>query len=109
LIFEDAELKRASTLQEMLDVLERRGEIKLHKPQKSKRVLTEQQRRMMRLELNESMRGKSLLVKKIIEKDFPMPTQEEINEFEESVKERIIPLEGMIQQEREERDEAIRL
>lgn len=77
LISEDAELKQDATIQEMLDILGNRGEIKLYKCSNPE--------------------------------DFPAPTQEEINEFEESVRWRIIPLEEMIQQEREERDEAIRL
>ena len=68
LMSEDIELKQAATLQEVLDILERRGEIKFHKPQKSKRVLTEQQRQMMRQKLNESLRGKFLPVEEIIEK-----------------------------------------
>jgi hypothetical protein len=53
----------------MLDILERRGEIKLHKPQKSKRVLTEQQRQMMHREFNESLQNKSLPLEEIIEKE----------------------------------------
>ena len=68
-LIKDTELKHAATLQEMLDILERRDEIKLHKPRKSKRVLTEQQRQMMRQKLNESLRGKSLPVEEIIEKE----------------------------------------
>ncbi|MFQ6044039.1 MAG: hypothetical protein ACE5PV_24560, partial [Candidatus Poribacteria bacterium] len=84
LMSEDIELKQAATwftpvnsssLQEILDVLEKRGEIKLYKCNNPE--------------------------------DFPAPTQEEIKEFEESVSGRIIPLEEIIQQAREERDEAI--
>jgi len=77
LMSEYTELKQAATLQEMLDILEKRGEIKLYKCNNPEY--------------------------------FPAPTQEEISEFEKSVSGRIIPLEEIIQQEREERDEGIRL
>jgi hypothetical protein len=69
LMSEYTELKQAATLQEMLDILERQGDIKLHKPQKNKRVLTQQQRQRMRQQLNESLRDKSLPVEEIIEKE----------------------------------------
>jgi hypothetical protein len=69
LMSEYTELKQAATLQEVLELLERQGKIKFHKPKKNKRVLTEQQRQRMRQQLNESLRDKSLPVEEIIEKE----------------------------------------
>ena len=75
LIPDYAELKQATEIQKVLDILEEKGDIKLYKCSNPK--------------------------------DFPAPAQEEIKNFEESLRCRTIPLEEMIQKEREERDEAI--
>jgi len=64
----EEELKRAKTIDEIMDILERRGIIRFHKPNYQSKLTPEEAEEMHR-QLNKSLKGKSLPIEEIIERE----------------------------------------